>query len=335
MKRIAINGFGRIGRLVFRRLWKLHSTQIAVVAINDLTSTACLANLLKYDSTHGRFLVDKISYDDQNLIVAGQKIRVFSERDPSKLPWEEYKIDLVVESTGLFLKKAAALKHIDAGAQKVLLSAPSPDDVKMVVFGVNHHILNADDQIVSAASCTTNCLALLVDAVNKAFSVKYGWMTTVHASTNDQRVLDLPHRDFRRGRSALCNIIPTTTGAAKAVGKILPSLAGYLNGYSIRVPVTSGSIVDLVVHLKKDASVAAVNNAICNYAINNPSLSVTNDPLVSGDVIGDTHGSIVDLSLTSMIECEGQKLFKLFSWYDNEYSYVCQYVRTLNWMLNL
>ena len=335
MKRIAINGFGRIGRLVFRRLFETQKNKISVVAINDLTSTRCLANLLKYDSTHGRFHTNKISYDDNNIIIADQKIRVFSERDPVNLPWAKYKIDLVVESTGLFLKHADAQKHLTAGAKKVLLSAPSPDVTPMVVYGVNHKVIKQTDQIISAASCTTNCLALLIDAVHNSFGIKFGWMTTVHASTNDQRVLDLPHRDFRRGRSALCNIIPTTTGAAKAVGKIIPELNQKLNGYSIRVPVTDGSIVDLVVEFQKDTTVEKVNNALINYAKNNHSFKSTSDPIVSSDVIGETYGSIADLSLTSMIESDGHKLFKLFSWYDNEYSYVCQYVRTLIHILSL
>ena len=331
MKKIAINGFGRIGRLVFRQLYFMKDVE--VVGINDLTTAQNLAYLLEYDSVHGKFMEGQISFDEKNhyLIVGKKKIKIFAERSPENLPWKKLDVDVVVESTGFFLTHEKAMQHINAGAKKVLLSAPSSSaEIKTIVYNVNHDILEKSDQIVSAASCTTNCLALPIHCIEKEFGIKEGWMTTVHAATNDQRLLDLPHnKDYRRGRSALVNIVPASTGAAKALGKVIPSLVGKLNGEAFRVPVASGSVITVVLRLKCNTTVEEVNNAFKKWTKNNNSFCHVLAPIVSSDILGSTYGSLIDLNLTQIVENEGEQIVKFVSWYDNENSYVSQYVRTL------
>ncbi len=323
--KIAINGFGRIGRLAFRRLW---DENVRVVAINDLTDPKTLAHLLKYDSAHGIFLKDKITYDEDGIIVDGHKIQIFSERDPSRLPWKKLEIDLVIESTGFFRKKETAGLHIQAGAKKVVISAPASGDVKTIVYNVNHKILTKKDEIISGASCTTNCLAPVVNVLDKTFGIVKGNMTTIHAATNDQRLLDLPHNDLRRGRAVFGNIIPTSTGAAAAVGLVLPQLNGKLDGAALRIPAITGSIVDLTVELSKKVTVESINAAMKKAA--NETLAYNEDLIVLKDIVGETHGSIFDSTLTKVMDVPKTKqLVKVFSWYDNEYSYVCQLIRTV------
>lgn len=332
---IAINGFGRIGRLAFRRMFPNKSFNI--VAINDLTDTKTLAHLLKYDSAHGKFtdsenkLVD-IKSDDSHIIINGHKIPIYKELDPSKLPWKTLKVDIVVECTGIFTTKVKAGAHIQAGAKKVLISAPAGDDLPTIVYNVNHKILKASDNIVSAASCTTNALALMAKVLDDNFGIESGFMNTIHAFTADQNLQDAPHRDFRRARAASASIIPTSTGAASAIGLVIPSLKGKLAGLAMRVPTISGSIVDLTVTLEKDASVSKINEAMKKAANKNDSFFYEEDLIVSSDIIGDTHGSIFDPNLTMELSTNGKKSFKVFAWYDNEYSYVSQFVRLLELM---
>ena len=332
MKNIFINGFGRIGRLIFRQIF--HNDDINIVGINDLTSTENLAYLLEFDSAQGKFLPGKISFDNDNIIVDGKKFKVYQIKNPAELPHATLMTDIVVESTGLFTQSDKASAHLTAGAKKVLISAPAKGgDIKTIVYNVNHEILTNSDTIISAASCTTNCLAPVVDALDKAFKVKFGLMTTIHSSTNDQRVLDLPHKDFRRGRAALNNIIPTSTGAAAAVGKVLPHLNGKLNGIAMRVPTVTGSIIDLVCSFHQKTTVKAINDALKAYA--NETLEYSCKPIVSTDVIGSEHGSIFDSTLTSCLEVDGEQFFKVVAFYDNEYSYVSQYVRTLIYLTKM
>ena len=331
MAKIAINGFGRIGRLAFRRLWE---QKVKVVAINDLTDPKTLAHLLKYDSAHGKFLADKISYDDQNIIVNGTKIKIFSEREPNKLPWGKLGIDLVIESTGFFRTKEKASLHIEAGAKKVVISAPASKDIKTIVYNVNHTILNKSDVIISGASCTTNCLAPIVNVLDKNFGIVKGNMTTIHSATNDQRLLDLPHNDLRRGRAVFGNIIPTSTGAAVAVGLVLPQLNGKLDGSALRIPTITGSLVDLTVELNKIVTVEKINDVMKKAS--NDTLAYNVDEIVLTDIIGETHGSIFDSTLTKVMSVKGTKqLVKVFAWYDNEYSYVCQLIRTVLYFAKL
>lgn len=329
MKKIAINGFGRIGRLTFRQLFG--EKNIEIVAINDLTSPATLAHLLKYDSAHGPYKVDKITSESDAIIVDGKKIKIFAERDPKNLPWKDLKIDLVIESTGFFTDKEKAQVHIDAGAKKVIISAPAKGDLKTIVYNVNHKILNKNDQIISAASCTTNCLAPVVNVLQKEFGIVGGFMTTVHAFTNDQRTADAPHSDLRRARAASVNIIPTTTGAASALGLVIPEVKGKLDGNSLRVPVITGSVVDLSVTLKKPASVEKINQAM--KKAKNETLGYTEDPIVSSDIINETHGSIFDALSTKQLP--NSNMFKIVAWYDNEMSYVNQLVRAIKYFINL
>lgn len=324
--KVAINGFGRIGRLTYRQL--AHMPEFEVVAVNDLTSPKTLAHLLKYDTAQGT-LPNKVTIEGENVIsVDGKKITVYSEKDPSKLPWSKLGIDLVIESTGRFLTNETAMAHITAGAKKVLLSAPAKDaGIKTVVYNVNHQTLDKNDKIVSAASCTTNCLAPVVKVLEENFGIIAGAMTTVHAFTADQRLQDAPHSDLRRARAASCNMVPTTTGAAKAIGLVVPAAKGKMNGVAIRVPVITGSITDLTVTLKRQPSVQEVNKAMAAAA--SESFMYCEDPIVSSDVIGSTYGSIFDSQLTSIIEtADGTKLYKVYSWYDNEASYVAQLCRT-------
>jgi len=320
--KIGINGFGRIGRLVFRRCLELGGFDF--VGINDLTDAKTLAHLLKYDSVHGRFNGD-IVVDGESIIVNGDKIKITAEKDPSKLDWGGLGAEVIIESTGVFRTKEACMKHIDAGAKKVILTVPPKGEVDgMVVLGVNEDVLTGDEKVLSNASCTTNCLAPMVKILNDAFGLEKGFMTTVHSYTNDQRVLDLPHSDLRRARAAALSIIPTTTGAAKAVGKIIPELNGMLDGFSLRVPTPDGSITDLVATLKKEVTVEEVNAAF-KAAANGPMkgiLEYTEDPIVSADIVGNPHSNIFD-SLSTMAN---GKLVKVVGWYDNEYGYSCRVV---------
>lgn len=331
MTKVAINGFGRIGRMVFRQL--IEDSDIKVVAINDLTSADTLAHLLKYDSAHGRFN-GTVEAKNGNLVVNGQEIKITAERDPKNLPWKAMEVEAVVESTGFFVSKEASMAHIEAGAKKVLISAPAKGDLKTIVYSVNHNTLTADDQIASAASCTTNALAPVANVLHKEFGLTKGFMTTIHAYTGDQGTQDKPHGDLRRARAAAVNFVPTTTGAAVAVGKVLPELNGKLDGIAVRGPVVTGSLVDLVVELdKKDVTIAQINDAM--KAAASASFGYTEDPIVSSDIIGSTHGTIFDAQMTKEITVDGKKLFKLITWYDNENSYVSQYVRVFKHMINL
>lgn len=310
--KIAINGFGRIGRMTLRALQ--NKSNVEVIAINDLTDIKTLAHLLKYDTAHGRF-PGEIAIDGNTLIVNGKGIKLLSERDPEKLPWKDLGIDVVIESTGRFTDKTAAQAHINAGAKKVLITAPATGGVKTIVHGVNNELV-IDDFIYSTASCTTNSIAPVLYILDKEFGIESGYMITVHAFTADQNLQDAPHKDLRRARAASYSIIPTTTGAAKAIGDVLPNLKGKLDGYSYRVPVIDASIVDLSINLKKEVSVNELNDLFKSYAENSFKgiLEYTEEPLVSADILGNTHSSIVDGSLTKTIG----KLVKVVSWYDNE-----------------
>lgn len=323
--RIAINGFGRIGRLIFREIF--NDPEFEIVAINDLTDAATLAHLLKYDTAHGK-LNENISHTENSIVVDGKEYRVYSEKDPLNLPWKELNVDIVIEGTGRFVTKEGAELHIQAGAKKVFITAPAKSEgVKTVVYSVNEDIITPEDKILSGASCTTNCLAPIANVLEKNFGIEKGFMTTVHSYTADQRLQDAPHKDLRRARAAASNMVPTTTGAAIAIGKVIPSLDKKLNGLSLRVPTITGSFVDLTVELKKDATVQEINEAIKKSA--SESLEYSTEPIVSSDIIGAKAGSIFDSLLTSVLEVDGKKLYKVYAWYDNESSFVAQYVRTL------
>ena len=328
MIKVAINGFGRIGRLAFRQM--ITGTDFDIVAINDLTGAEDLAYLLKYDTNHRRFHEDKISSVDNYLVINNvKKIPVYAEKDPSNLPWKDLDVDLVLECTGLFTKYEDAMKHIEAGAKKVLISAPGKGEMKTVVYGVNDDVLDGSEQIVSAASCTTNCLAPVVHVLDREFGIVKGYMSTIHAYTNDQVTLDIAHKKgfaSRRGRACAMNIIPASTGAASAIGKVLPNLAGKLNGVAYRVPVSDGSMIDLVLELSKNVTSEEINRALENNA--NDTLKVTNDPIVSSDVIGMKCGSLVDMRLTTVLDVEGKQLVKVVAWYDNEMGYTSQMMKT-------
>lgn len=329
--KVAINGFGRIGRLTFRQL--LNSKKLEVVAINDLTDAKTLAHLLKYDSAQG-ILKGDVKHGEGFIQVGKKKIQVFSEKDPELLPWKKLGIGLVIESTGRFIDKEGAGKHIKAGAKKVVISAPAKDkDVKTVVFNVNHKTLNSNDKVISGASCTTNALAPMANVLSKKFGIEWGLMNTIHAYTQDQRIQDAPHSDLRRARAAAYSIIPTSTGAAKAIGLVLPELSGKFHGMATRVPTITGSLVDLTVVLKKNTTVEEINKAMKSAA--NASFEYCEAPIVSCDVIGNTHGSIFDPAMSIQLEVEGKKAFKLFAWYDNESSYVGQLVRTAEYFATL
>lgn len=324
--KIAINGFGRIGRLVYRLLEE--DDFFDVVAINDLSSCEECAYLLKYDSTHRNY--DKeVTYDSDGIIVNGKKTRVYAEEDPSRLPWRELGIDLVFECSGRFTDLDSAMLHIKAGAGKVIVSAPCKGDVKTIVYNVNDDIIDSDDIVISAASCTTNCLAPVLKALDDNFGIARGFMTTVHAYTNDQATLDVPHKKgikARRGRACGINIVPTSTGAAKAIGKVIPSLDGKLDGGALRVPVQAGSLVDLSLELLEKVTVEEVNSMFMNNV--NDTLKVTYDPIVSSDIIGNKCGSLVDLSLTKVLDSDDKQMVKVVAWYDNEMGYSMQMVRT-------
>ncbi|WP_414693315.1 type I glyceraldehyde-3-phosphate dehydrogenase [Ohtaekwangia sp.] len=315
--KVAINGFGRIGRITFRSL--LDRKNVDVVAINDITDIKTLAQLFRYDSLHGVFR-GEVGYDNENLIVNGKKIRVYAEKDPSKLPWKALAIDVVLESTGLFTEKEKAEAHIHAGARKVVISAPATGELKTIVLGVNDNTLDGTEAVVSNASCTTNCLAPLVKVLEDNFGIESGYMTTVHAYTADQRLQDAPHKDLRRARAAAVSIIPTGTGAAKALGLVIPSVKGKLNGYALRVPVPVGSVTDFTATLKKSVTKEEINKAF-EKASKEGSLKgylkYSTDPLVSADIVGDPSSCIFDSDLTM---ANGTNV-KVVGWYDNEFGY--------------
>ncbi|OGU56736.1 MAG: type I glyceraldehyde-3-phosphate dehydrogenase [Ignavibacteria bacterium RBG_13_36_8] len=320
--KVGINGFGRIGRLVLRR--SLEIGNIEFVGINDLTDAPTLAHLLKYDSIHGKFK-GEVSAEGDNLVVNKKKIKITAEKDPANLKWKELGAEIVIESTGVFRKQEQCEKHIQGGAKKVILTVPSKGDVDAtIVLGVNDDKLKGSEKVISNASCTTNCLAPMVKVLHDKFGVEKGFMTTVHSYTNDQRVLDLPHSDLRRARAAAVSIIPTTTGAAKAVGKVIPELKGKLDGFSLRVPTPNGSITDLVAVLKKESSVEEINAAMKDAANGTMKeiMEYTEEPLVSADIIGNTHSVIFDALSTMVIG----NLVKVVGWYDNEYGYSCRVV---------
>ncbi|MBN1175107.1 type I glyceraldehyde-3-phosphate dehydrogenase [Candidatus Woesearchaeota archaeon] len=328
MVRVAINGFGRIGRMVMRA--SLDHPEIEVIACNDLTDINTLAHLFKYDSVHGKFKGNVEAHHD-GITINGKFMYVYAEKDPANLPWKNLGIDVVVESTGFFLTKELSSKHLLAGAKKVVISAPAKDDTKTIVLGVNEHEYNKEeDHIVSNASCTTNCLAPIVKVLDDNFGVKRGYMTTIHAYTGDQRLVDAPHRDLRRARSAAANITPTSTGAAKAVGKVLPHLNGKLDGIAIRVPVPDGSVTDFVCELNREVSKEEINHLMKNVSNHhlNKILEYTEDPIVSSDIVGNSHSSIFDASLTFA----NGNMVKVVSWYDNEWGYsnrVCELIKIL------
>jgi len=332
MVKVAINGFGRIGRLCFRLMEE--DPDFEVVGINDLTDAEQLAYLLKYDTNHRNYRIDEISFEGDELIVGNRRIKIFAEKDPSVLPWGDLGVDVVFECTGHFTDKEKAMAHINAGAKKVIISAPAKGDLKTIVYNVNHKSLTGDEQVISAASCTTNCLAPVVDVLDKVFGIEKGYMTTVHAYTNDQATLDVPHSKgikARRGRACAANIVPTSTGAASAIGKVCPNLEGKMEGIALRVPVPTGSVVDLALELKKNVTVEEVNEALKSHQ--NDTLKFTMDPLVSSDCIGSRYGAIVDGQLTSVLESDGKQMVKVIAWYDNEMSYTAQMVRTANYLM--
>lgn len=331
--KVAINGFGRIGRLVFRIMQEDPSFE--VVAINDLTDASQLAYLLKYDTSHRRYRTEEITNDESNIIIGDQKIKIYKEQDPSNLPWGSLGIDLVFECTGFFTSKEKAEAHVKAGAKKVIISAPAKGDLKTIVYNVNHETLTGDEKIISAASCTTNCLAPVMKLLCDSYGVEKGFMTTVHAYTNDQATLDVAHKKgfmSRRGRAAAANIVPASTGAASAIGLVIPELKGRLDGTAMRVPVTTGSVVDLTLELKTNVTKEEINELFSSNQ--NETLKYTTDPIVSSDIIGIECGSLVDGLLTNVIEVDGKQLVKVVAWYDNEMSYSAQMVRTAKYFVN-
>lgn len=311
--KVAINGFGRIGRMTLRAL--LNKKGVEVVAINDLTDSKLLAHLFKYDTSHGKF-AGTVALQDQHIVVNDQKILLFNERAPEKLPWKKLQVDVVIESTGRFTQKEGAQLHITAGAKKVLITAPATGGVKTIVMGVNNNQITEDDEILSTASCTTNCIAPILYLLDTEYGIESGFMSTVHAFTMDQMLQDGPHKDFRRARAATQSIIPTSTGAAKAIGDVLPQLKGKMDGFSYRVPVIDGSIADMSLNLKKPASATELNGFLQHHAASTLKgvLEYTEEPLVSADILGNSHSSIIDGTLTRSIG----KLVKIVSWYDNE-----------------
>lgn len=335
MIKVAINGFGRIGRLAFREM--ITSKDMNVVAINDLASAEELAYLLKYDTNHRSFHESEIGYENDNLVIAGvKKIKVYSEKDPSNLPWKELGVDVVLECSGHFTKYEDAYKHIEAGAKKVIISAPGKGDMKTIVYNVNQEILDGSEKIISAASCTTNCMAPVVKVLEDNVGIVGGAMSTIHAYTNDQATLDITHSKgiyARRGRACAQNIIPASTGAAKAIGKVIPSLDGKIVGKAFRVPVPDGSMIDLTLELKRKATVEELNNLFIKNQ--NGTLRVTNDPVVSSDCLGKKCGAIVDLLSTEVLDINGTSLCKVVAWYDNEVGYTHQMIETLRYLMSL
>lgn len=335
MIKVAINGFGRIGRLAFREM--ITGNDFNVVAINDLTDAETLAYLLKYDTNHRTFHEDEISFDEDEIIIKNAKrIKVYSEKDPSNLPWDELDIDVVFECTGLFTKKEEAEKHIKAGAKKVIISAPAKGFMKTIVYNVNSDTLDGSETVISAASCTTNCLAPVLKVLEDNIGIEKGYMTTVHAYTNDQATLDIPHNKgikARRGRACAMNIIPASTGAATAIDKVIPSLIGKMDGNAFRVPVSDGSVIDVTLQLKRNTSVEEINNLFINNQ--NDTLKITMDPIVSSDVIGRKIGALVDGLSTNVLESEGKQLVKVVAWYDNEMGYTSQMMKTAKKLMNI
>ena len=330
--KVAINGFGRIGRLALRLM--ANDPEFDVVAINDLTDAAMLAHLFKYDTAQGRFN-GEIEVKENAFVVNGKEIKTFADADPENLPWGQLGVDVVLECTGFFTSKEKAEKHIKAGAKKVVISAPGSGDMKTVVFNVNNEILDGTETVLSAASCTTNCLAPMAKVLQDKFGIEVGSMTTIHAYTGDQNTLDAPHRkgDFRRARAAAANIVPNTTGAAKAIGLVIPELAGKLDGAAQRVPVPTGSLTELISVLNKKVTKDEVNAAM--KAAANESFGYTEEPLVSSDIVGIHFGSLFDATQTKVIESGDKQLVKTVSWYDNEMSYTAQLVRTLKYFVEL
>lgn len=334
MIRVAINGFGRIGRLVFRIMEE--DPNFEVVAINDLTDAEQLAYLLKYDTNHGNYRVNEISFEGNYIIVKDRKIRVYSETDPANLPWGELAIDEVFECTGRFTDKDSATAHITAGARKVIISAPAKGNLKTIVYNVNEETLNGDEKVISAASCTTNCLAPVLNIIEKNIGITKGFMTTVHAYTNDQATLDIAHKkgiNARRGRACAANIVPSSTGAASAIGLVIPSLKGKLDGGALRVPVATGSVIDLTLELNRNVTAEEINKLFMENT--NETVGFTMDPIVSSDIRGSYLGGLIDGQLTKVIEVDGKQLVKVIAWYDNEMSYSAQMVRTAKYFGNI
>ena len=328
MIKVAINGFGRIGRLAFREM--IVSTDFDVVAINDLTNAEELAYLLKYDTNHRSFHEDKIFYDNDEIIINNKKrVKVYAQKDPENLPWKELDVDLVLECTGLFTDKDGAYKHIKAGAKKVIISAPAKGELKTIVYNVNDNILDGTEEVISAASCTTNCLAPVLKVINDHNKIVKGFMSTIHAYTNDQATLDIAHKKgymARRGRACAANIVPASTGAASAIGEVIPDLKGKMDGVAYRVPVPDGSVIDCTLELENNTSKEEINSWLQSSV--NETLKFTMDPVVSSDVIGKKCGSMVDGLLTNVVESNGKQLVKVVSWYDNELGYTSQMIRT-------
>ena len=324
--KVAINGFGRIGRLVYRQIYDMKG--IDVVAINDLTSPAVLAHLLKYDSAQGRFGQD-VKSTENSIVVNGEDVKVYAQKDPAQIPWASHDVDVVIECTGFFTDKAKAEAHITAGAKRVVISAPATGDLKTIVFNVNHAILDGTETVISCASCTTNCLAPMAKTLNDSFGIVTGIMSTIHAYTNDQNTLDAPHpkNDLRRARAAAANIVPNSTGAAKAIGLVLPELKGKLDGGAQRVPVITGSVTELYSILGKTVTVEEINAAM--KAASNESFGYNEDEIVSSDVIGIRFGSLFDSTQTKVMTMGDKQMVKTVCWYDNEMSYVSQLVRTV------
>lgn len=334
MIKVAINGFGRIGRLAFREM--ITGRDFDVVAINDLTDAETLAYLLKYDTNHRSFHEDLISFEGNELVINNKKrIKVFSEKDPATLPWKDLDVDIVLECTGLFTKLEDAQKHINAGAKKVIISAPGKGEMKTIVYGVNSDSLDGTETVISAASCTTNCLAPVLKIIEDNIGIVKGYMTTVHAYTNDQATLDIPHKKgilARRGRACAMNIVPASTGAASAIGKVIPSLLGKLDGNAFRVPVSDGSVIDVTLELKRNTTKEEINNLFINNQ--SDTLKITMDPVVSSDILGKKVGALVDGLCTSVLESEGKQLVKIVAWYDNEMGYTAQMMRTAKKLMN-
>ena len=335
MIKVAINGFGRIGRLAFREM--ITGKDFDVVAINDLTDAETLAYLLKYDTNHRSFHEDMINFDNDELVINNKKrIKVYSEKDPINLPWKQLGVDVVLECTGLFTKLEDAQKHIEAGAKKVIISAPGKGEMKTVVYGVNHEILTGDETVISAASCTTNCLAPVLKVIEDNYGIKKGFMTTVHAYTNDQATLDIPHKKgilSRRGRACAMNIVPASTGAASAIGKVIPSIDGKMDGNAFRVPVSDGSVVDVTLELNKPATAEEINNLF--KANESETLKFTMDPVVSSDILGKKCGALVDGLSTNVLDTPEGQLVKVIAWYDNEMGYTAQMMRTAKVLMNI
>src|SRR3982750_2013559 len=331
--KIAINGFGRIGRLVYRQIYQMEG--IEVVAINDLTSPKVLAHLLKYDSAQGRFEGAEVKSTENSIIVNGDEVKIYAQKNPAEIPWKDHDVDVVLECTGFFTDKDKAAAHLKAGAKRVVISAPATGDLKTVVFNVNHSILDGSETIISCASCTTNCLAPMAKVLNDTYGITTGIMTTIHAYTNDQNTLDAPHPkgDLRRARAAAANIVPNSTGAAKAIGLVLPELKGKLDGGAQRVPVITGSVTELYAILEKSVTADEVNAAM--KAASNESFGYTEDEIVSSDVVGITFGSLFDATQTRVQTVGDTQLVRTVSWYDNEMSYVSQLVRTVKYFAGL